>query len=117
MRADRPSTAIAAPRRGPAWRLRRALLHLAGPGTRLLKHSERPWASATFEGTRHVVALRFAGLAGMARAEAFIAALPEHEFTVPGHFVAKATVTHVEQRFIPSLSMTVETDILLLEDC
>ena len=48
--------------------------------------------------------------------EAFIVALPEHEFTLPRHIVADASVVAVDHALSPEMRMTVEVELLLLED-
>ncbi|MFC0204876.1 hypothetical protein [Novosphingobium soli] len=102
--------------RGPWVRLLSQVLALAGPLADFLRHAERPWASATFAGARHALALHFSGEAAMAAGEEFIAALPDHEFALAGHVVADATVAAIEHRLSPP-SLTVEVELLLLEDC
>ena len=82
----------------------------------LLRHSERPWASATFSGTRHVIALQFAGDEGIASAEAFMEALPDHEFALSRHVVIEAAIRSVEQEMMPQARLTLEAEFLLLED-
>lgn len=93
-----------------------ALLDLAGEKGELLRHSERPWASATFLGTRHTVGLSFTGLAGAEAGERFIETLPEHEFTLPRLLVADAKVTSVTHELLPEPKLTVEVELLLLDD-
>ena len=109
---------IASGRRGrrPWLSLLSAVLDLAGGKAELLRHSERPWASATFAGTRHVIALSFPGEEGAAAAEAFMEALPEHEFAIPGQMVADAAIAAVEHDVGPSPHLTVEIEMLLLEE-
>lgn len=102
--------------RGPWLPLLAEVLRLAGDQAELLHHGERPWSSATFAGSRHILRLDFAGEAAMDAAEKFIAALPEHEFTLPGRIVADAQVTSVEQMALPQPRMTVEAELLLLDD-
>ena len=103
------------PRRTPADTLRAALLSLAQDRATILSHAEKAWASVTFTGTRHRLALQFDGGEAIEAAERFIAFLPEHEFAIPGQLVADATVTEVDHRFDPPL-MTVLCELLLLED-
>lgn len=103
--------------RGPWMQLLAAVMRLAGEKAELLRHGERPWASVTFSGSRHSIALAFAGAEGMAAGETFIAALPEHEFAISGQLVADAAVVSVEQALLPAPTMTVEIELLLLEDC
>lgn len=100
----------------PGIRLLDAVMRLAGPRAELLKHAERPWASATFSGTRHTITLTFAGEAGIAAGEAFAAALPEHEFAIRRQLVADAAIVEMEQGFMPTPHMLVEAELLLLED-
>lgn len=97
-------------------RLREALLALADYRGQVLTHSERAWASITFAGTRHTLALLFAGREAVAAGEAFIAALPEHEFTLPGQLVADAAITEVEHRLLPHPRLVVQCELLLLEE-
>ncbi len=52
------------------------------------------WASATFNGARHVLRLAGADLPALA---AWLAALPEAEFRLRGHLVADVTVTSVSR--------------------
>ncbi len=58
----------------------------------------------------------FTGAEAMAAGEAFIAALPEHEFAIPRQLVADAAVVAVEHVAVPEVRMTVEAELLLLED-
>lgn len=103
------------PRRAPADDLRDALLELAqGQGT-VRTHGEKSWASVTFAGTRHRLALLFDGAEAVEAAERFIALLPEHEFAIPGQLVADATVTEVDHRLDPPV-MTVRCELLLLDE-
>ena len=102
--------------RGPWLQLLAELLQLAGEKAEFLRHAERPWASATFSGTRHTVAFRFSGVDGVAAGEAYITALPDHEFTLPGQIVAEATVTAAEHDLQDGPNLMVEADLLLLKD-
>jgi hypothetical protein len=109
--------AIGEARRGTPWlHLLSALLELGKGHADLLHHAERAWASATFSGTRHAVRLAFAGAEAVAAGEAFIAALPEHEFTLPGQLVADAAVTQVCHVHVPETALRMTVEILLLED-
>lgn len=109
--------ALALRERQPAMQLLDAVLRLAGPHAELISHAERPWASATFTGSRHTVLLGFDGKAAMAAGEAFIAALPEHEFTIRRQLVADAAIMQVDQSFAPAARLEVEAELLLLDDC
>ena len=102
--------------RGPWMQLLSSLLGLAGGHAELLRHAERPWASATFSGTRHIIALAFTGTEAMAAGEGFIDALPDHEFTIPRQLVADAAVVSVDHTVLPEPQMIVEVEVLLLKD-
>ena len=93
-----------------------ALLRLAGGKAELVRHAERPWASITFSGSRHSVVLSFSGAEAVAAGEEFIAALPEHEFAIPRQLVADAAIAAVEHALLPEPRLTVEAELLLLED-
>lgn len=100
----------------PGERLLRAVIALAGPHADLMEHSEAPWASVTFAGTRHTIVLRYEGWEACDAAEALIADLPENEFTIPRTLVADAAVVRLDQVVLPEPAMTVELALLLLDD-
>ncbi|MBS0255936.1 MAG: hypothetical protein JSS36_12215 [Proteobacteria bacterium] len=114
-RAGPPPAKARAPRR-PWARLLAEVLALGEGRGELLRHAERPWASVTFSGTRHSLALRFAGLEAVEAGERLIDALPEHEFTLPGQLVADAVITAVSLDALPQPVLVVEAELLLLED-
>jgi hypothetical protein len=93
-----------------------ALLSLGHSKGELVHHSEQPWASVTFSGSRHRVRLAFFGAEAVAAGEALIEALPEHEFAIPGQLVADAAVVAVEHTALPQPRLEVEAELLLLED-
>ncbi len=111
-----PRTRIA--RTGPtvADRLARALLELAGQRAAITAHKIRNWASITFAGTRHEVELVFSGQAAIAAGEAFVEALPDHEFAIRRQLVADAAIAAVEQALLPEPQMRVTAQLLLLEE-
>ena len=102
--------------RGPWLALLSALVALAGPGMQFLRHSERPWASATFSGARHNFALVFEGIEAVAAGEGFIAALPDHEFRLRAQLVADATITAVEHDLTAGPRLRVEAELLVLDE-
>ena len=102
--------------RRPANRLIDTLIGLSSGHAELLSHSERPWASATFAGSRHQVTLTFTGLEAVSAAEHFIEAVPEHEFEIPGQLVADAAVVEASLAMLPEPKFTVVLELLLLED-
>lgn len=111
-----PRTGLRTARRTTTDRLREALLALAEQRGEVLIHREKAWASITFAGTRHTLSLRFTGSEAVAAGERFVAALPEHEFAIPGQLVADATVSEVEDRFLPEPLLVVGCELLLLEE-
>lgn len=102
--------------RGPWLALLDALVQLGGPGTRFVRHAERPWSSATFSGARHAFTLAFAGEDAVAGGEALIAALPNHEFALHARLVADATITAVEHSLVDGPSLIVEAEMLVLDE-
>lgn len=116
--SDRAMLAAAkAPRARRPWlQLLSSVMHLAGGKAELLRHTEQPWASITFSGSRHAIALAFTGSEAVAAGEGFISALPDHEFEVPRQIVADAAVMSVEHAMLPEPRMLVEIELLLLED-
>jgi hypothetical protein len=88
--------------------LTNALLKIATPAE-IPESRERPWASVTFTGARHWVALSV----GPARAAEIAAMLPDHEFDLPGHLVADIAVTGTrvdgDRTVIEIEALTVET--------
>lgn len=115
-RLEAPKGAGARRPRHPSIQLLDAVMRLAGEHGELISHAERPWASATFYGTRHTITLLFSQAEGAAAADAFMEALPEHEFTIRHQLVADAAVTEVTHVSLPVERMVVEVDLLLLED-
>lgn len=115
---DRAMIATLRRRREPRpWlQLLNSVLGLAGERAELLRHAEQPWASVTFSGIRHTVALQFTGADTVDAAEAFIAALPEHEFTIAGRIVADAAIVSVEQSLAPEARTVIEAELLLIDE-
>ena len=93
-----------------------AVMQLAGGKGELLRHAERPWASVTFSGSRHTIALSFTGLEAVAAGELFMAALPDHEFNLPRVLVADATVSACEYTALPVATLMVEVELLVLDE-
>ncbi|WP_150290508.1 hypothetical protein [Sphingobium estronivorans] len=78
--------------RDPLPRLLAQLLERAGAPVTVERATSRPWASALFQGRRHVVALLLAGPDAAARRAAFIAGIEEAEWSLTGHFVADISI-------------------------
>ena len=113
---EAPARLVRKARKSMGERLREALQKLAKGHAIITRHDERAWASITFSGARHRLHLAFAGCQAIAAGETFIAQLPEHEFTLPGQLVADAAIARVETSLLPDPRMTVECELLLLED-
>ena len=114
--ADRHPPRLRPASRGPGAQLRAALADLAEGVAQIMHHREKPWASVTFEGARHSFALVFDGSEAVAAGERFIAALPEHEFAIPGQLVADANVGEVDHTLSPHPRLAVACELLLLKD-
>jgi len=102
--------------RGGWARLLEQVLALGQGHAELVRHAERPWASATFCGSRHTVEIAFAGEAGIAAGEELIAGITDREFDLPGQIVADASVTRAQHALLPAPALAVEIELLLLED-
>lgn len=110
-------TTTRAPRgRRPWLPLLAAVMQLAGGKAELLRHTESAWASVTFSGSRHRIALAFRGAGAVAAGEDFIAALPEHEFRLPRILVADAAILGVEHSLAPEPRLEVEIELLLVDE-
>ncbi|ATW03574.1 hypothetical protein [Sphingorhabdus sp. YGSMI21] len=87
--------------RDPGALLTRQMAALAGDHARVTLKRERPWASITFSGTRHYFAVEGDGAVEPAEMQRLAATLPDHEFLIPGHFVADILVTdHSDKRLL-----------------
>ena len=93
-----------------------AILSLSGGHGIVLRHDETVWASITFSGKRHMISLLFTGTDAIARGEEMIAALPDHEFTMPGKLVADAAVTKVDHRMVPTETCEISIELLVLDE-
>ena len=117
-RAAQPQASVPRVRRRTvSQRLQEALHVLAQGHARIDTHSMTAWASATFSGARHRLDCVFSGAPAMPAGEAFIDALPDHEFAVPGQIVIEALVVAVDHRLVPDPVLTVTVELLLVEEC
>lgn len=80
-------------RRDPGALLARQIAALAGNRAEVRLKRERSWASITFSGTRRCFAIEWTDVAEPGEVETLARALPDHEFSIPGHFVADILVT------------------------
>ena len=106
----------ASPSKGPWLRLLGQVMALCDGQGQLVRHSERAWASATFSGSRHGIALAFEGADAVEAGERLIAALDEHEFDSTGWLVADAAVIEARHGLLPVPTLAVDLEVLLLED-
>ena len=113
---DPPARRPAPARRSTGDRLREALLALGDFRGQVITHTDKAWASITFSGSRHTLAMLFAGEEAVEAGERFITALPDHEFAIAGQLVADATVTEAEHRLLPTARLVVQCEVLLLEE-
>lgn len=65
---------------------------LAGPNYDVKMVRERPWASITFSGTRHRVAISRSMAGDTGLPPSFTGQIADHEFDLPGHFVADVLI-------------------------
>lgn len=72
----------------PLPRLLSQLVERAGSPSAIERAVSRPWASALFQGRRHLIRLRLSGADATGRLMRFAAGLEEAEWTLPRHFVA-----------------------------
>ena len=68
---------------------------LCGPGCLAKLCRERPWASITFSGARHSVELEWHDDRQAAQVKQLESLLHNHEFDLPGHFVADLLVKNL----------------------
>lgn len=83
--------------RDPLPRLLEQLLKRAGTPTMIERAVSRPWASALFEGRRHIIALRLSGARVATRFRDFAEGIDSAEWQLPGHFVADIMIDEVRQ--------------------
>ena len=72
----------------PLPRLLSQLIKRAGDPATIERATSRPWASALFQGRRHVIAMKIAGVDAKERRQRFAAGLEDAEWILPKHFVA-----------------------------
>lgn len=65
-----------------------------GTPVRILRSSQRRWASATFVGARHLITV---SAPESPMLDDWLAALPDMEFALPGHLVADLIITETRR--------------------
>lgn len=82
---------------GAAGALIRALARRAGAMPHIEEIASRPWASITFTGARHRIALRFSGPDATASAERMCDGLDHAEFDLGRHLLVDIDVVEREE--------------------
>lgn len=111
-----PNIRARRPARSLTDKLQATLLMLADGHGAIARHVERSWASVTFAGTRHTLDIVYSSTQAIAGGERLLAALPDHEFTIPGQLVADATVVEAQHTLLPEARLAVTVELLLLEE-
>jgi hypothetical protein len=89
-----------------------AVLALAGDKAQLLAQTDAPWRSATFDGFRHTMTLKFEGIEAVTIGEAFLAEL--HKFPdMPGLKVAETNLVWRRLQAEP-FELTCQLEILVV---
>lgn len=98
--------------RDPLPRLLAQLLDRAGTPANVERATSRPWASALFQGRRHIIRLRLCGPDAAGRRSRFAQGLEEAEWSLPRHFVADITIDDVQstagEEWIDLSALTIE---------
>lgn len=101
-------------RRGdPLPRLLDQMLARAGEPTVIERATSRPWASALFEGRRHIIRLRFSGADYLARCDVFLTDIDAKEWRLGSHFVADVSIDDGDA---DNESIWVELSVLTIQD-
>ncbi|WP_313808241.1 hypothetical protein [Sphingobium sp.] len=98
--------------RDPLPRLLAQILERAGDPVTVERATSRPWASALFQGRRHMIALRIAGTDAGERRARFVDGIEEVEWSLNGHFVADIGIdacrSTPEEEWIELSALTIE---------
>lgn len=76
----------------PLPRLLAQILERASATATIARAVSRPWASALFEGRRHLVTVRISGHDATLRHAQFVDGLSDAEWPLSGHFVADISI-------------------------
>lgn len=81
--------------------------HFAGTGEAVVFEgmASRPWASVTFSGERHRLALRLSGPGAEAAADSFLDGLADRDFPLRGHVLADIEATGIERGAVIRLTL------------
>ncbi|WP_106638846.1 hypothetical protein [Allosphingosinicella vermicomposti] len=95
--------------------LLRAIRKRAGCAVMTIEElSSRPWASATFSGARHKLALRLDGVDAEEVATRFAAGIEAAEFALRGHIVADIAVVGADN--LDGSAVRLRVEALTVED-
>lgn len=97
----------------PLVRLLDQIIQRAGPPALIVRAASRPWASALFQGRRHVIQLRIEGIDAAGRSAAFTQGLEAAEWRLTGHFVADITI---DDASIDAEGETLDISALTIEE-
>lgn len=100
----------------PAMALIRALIELSQSTAALQFHEGHDWASATFSGMRHRLALIFTGTEAISAGNILAEQLEAHEFTLKRHVVIDIHVAHRVERHEGEPTLLLEIEALTVED-
>lgn len=96
----------------PLPRLLAQLIERAGEPASIERAISRPWASALFQGRRHVITLRIKGPDARDRRARFAERLEEAEWTLSRHFVADIIIdgsrSDADDEWIELSALTIE---------
>lgn len=93
-----------------------ALMALAGGHGRLLWHKSRPWASASFVGSRDEIALEFFGPEASDAGEAMLMTVHDAEFVLSGRTVADIELRYHTRLYRPTRRSVAILELLLVKD-
>lgn len=105
--------AIGKKRDDPLPSLLAQLLAVAGEPTTVERAVSRPWASALFEGRRHLIRLHVHGEDYRMRSLMLMAVLTDAEWQISGHFVADITVDNGD---VDNKGVWLDLSALTIED-
>ncbi|MEO1045812.1 MAG: hypothetical protein AAFX04_10265 [Pseudomonadota bacterium] len=100
----------------PANALVHELIAMTRGQAQLRFHEGYDWASATFTGMRHRLALTFTGTESVAAGHDLAERLESHEFALNRHVVIDIHVTHRVERHEGEPTLLLEIEALTLED-
>ena len=97
----------------PLPRLLAQLIERTGEPATVERAVSRPWASALFEGRRHIVRMHLGGSDPQSRLASFRRGLADAEWSLTGHFVADI---HVDDHGVVDDGLWLELSALTIRD-